>query len=77
MSINDIIEKQLDDIRSYMNLIYGSIEYLDDYGYVGLHSDDILEEDLINKAKEVITLLTNANNLLEDIGDIVKDQFEY
>lgn len=77
MSINDIIEKQLDDIRSYINLIYGSIEYLDDYGYVGLHSDDISEEDLINKAKEVITLLANANNLLEDIGDIVKDQFEY
>ena len=24
-----------------------------------------------------ISLLTNANNLLEDIGDIVKDQFEY
>jgi len=75
MSIKDIIK--LDKIKSNINLTYGEINYIEEYGYVGLYDSDISETDLELKASEINNLFEKANKLLEEISEIIGDQFEY
>jgi len=75
MSIKEII--QIDNIKTNVGLLYDSIDYINDYGYVGLHDDNLSEESLKLKAVEINKLLEQVNVIFEEIDDIIRDQFEY
>ena len=77
MSVKEIIEQEIVNINGELSLIISSLDYINEYGYVGLYDDDITEEELKTKCREVEKLLQSAGKILEEIDDIICEQFQY
>lgn len=77
MSIKDIIDSELYDLRINMSQIFNSIDYIEEYGHVGLYDEKISEEDL----KKIIKICVNKSKEIMDemdrLTEIIRDQFEY
>lgn len=67
----------LDEIKSIVSDIYSSIEYIDEHGYVRLYDKNITEEFLKIKSNNIISSLENIDKLLDNICDIVQEQYNY
>jgi hypothetical protein len=73
MGIKDNI--QLDTIKHQLGEIYDSIDYIKEHGHVGhfSHSTDSIKA----KGSEIVELLRNVDVKMQELCDIVRDQYEY
>jgi hypothetical protein len=77
MGIKDILSNKISLVNGTISSLCGSIEYIEEYGHVGLYDNNITEDFLNYKMLEAISALEKADKILEEIVDIVCDQYQY
>jgi len=73
MSHKDNIK--LSELKQSMSDVYDSVEYIDEYGYVGCY--ELKPEQIKEKSDRIIELIKQSNLLLEEIKDSICDSFEH
>ena len=72
--IKEEFKGELEIIESYIDNLYGFLEYVKDYGHVG-HYDKT--SDLKGRLEYIIEELQNIDITADEIVEIIKDQFQY
>lgn len=74
MSINEVFNKELEDIKDYISEMQESIDYIEEYGYVEVYEN---EKELKEKLTNIVNKLKECSVQLDEASDIVKEQFNY
>jgi hypothetical protein len=80
LAFKDDFKTEIENIEIWIGEIQGSLDYINEYGYV-CFSDGYYDKEkyvkMRDKLNSISNILQNCSNEMDNVCNVVKNQFEY